>query len=161
MPDIRYQSQAGPSKPSTYPTSEVHYNLTLDSPLLNAVFHPRTSRILLVTTAVNEVIIVRLTAGAGSTHTDTVLRVNERDDDAGPDVLEEQRPRKRRKFVEGHEILYLQPWSRDEYRQQRTAVTAETCNDQYGVGASGPEERIPESNQEEFTEAPSSRAECW
>jgi len=161
MPDVRHQPTAGPSTCSSYPTSEVHYSLTLDSPLLNAVFHPRTSRVLLVTTAVNEVVVVRLSAVAENSDGETPLNREAIDDDGEFHKSEGDRPRKRRKVTDGHEVLYLHPWSRDEYLQQKAAGAVEIDNDGDEAETSGSSERKPDLKESDVTEAPGPRAECW
>jgi hypothetical protein len=161
MPDVRYQPSAGPSTRSAYPTSEIHYSFTLDSPLLNAVFHPRTSRVLLVTTAVNEVVVVRLTAGAEDAGGEASIIRKANDDDAESDTIEGDGPRKRRKITDGHEVLYLQPWSRDEYLQQKAVGAVDASNDRDEAEPSGSSDRIPGFTESDVMEAPGSRAESW
>ena len=116
---------------------------------------------LLVTSSVNEVVVVRLTTGTENADRATSIAQEAGDDDAVSDMAEADRPRKRRKITEEHEVLYLHPWSRDEYLQRKAAGDADIRNDQDEAGPSDSSERIPEMNGNDSTEAPGSRADCW
>lgn len=170
MPDTHRQPQAGPSKTAcrpNHPSSDLHYSFILDCPLVNAEFHPQTSRVLLVTSTVNEVALVRLQQKVE----DSLSGETRSKDGVEIQTALVDRPRKRRKITRGHEVLYLQPYSKEEAIQFAKDA------------ARGSESQPPAENEEPepaqdiemdegsgslheidpslFEEAPSSRQSAW
>jgi WD40 repeat protein len=169
MPDIRYHPEAGSSKATstaTHPFSELHYSFTLDCPLTNAEFHPQTSRVLLVTSTVNEVILVRLREELQRSDNGLPM-TNEVDGIQQDGSMQSERPRKRRRVSRGHEVLYLQAYSREEAIQsaRETATTSRSQPTERGqeeesteeAAAGLPSGALSEIDLSLFGEAPSSR----
>lgn len=168
MPDIRSQPEAGSSKTTVttaHPVSELHYSFILDCPLTNAEFHPQTSRVLLVTSTVNEVVLVRLRNKLqGSEDASSIVNGIDAVENSGPTPSE--RPRKRRKVLRGHEVLHLQAYTREEAIQmaRETAASSrsqpseqEEQGDGEEAATEAPSNPLPDIDLSLFDEAPSSR----
>ena len=169
MPDVRESPEPGPSRSAyktSLPSSELHYSFILDCPIINAEFHPQTSRVLLITSTVNEVVLVRLREKAAEDPVSNQIP----GDDTVDSTTSANRPRKRRKVSRGHEVLYLQPHSKEEALQ----FARETAKSSQSQATADQDEDTSEKVQEEatfealheiemslFDEAPSSKESAW